>query len=247
MRRILGAVTSAVLVLGSLSGCGTTSGGESVGSIVDFSAIDESSIHFVQLEEPAAEDAVVTMTFQLPEEKSATISAVLYPEYAPNTVSNFIARVEEGYYNDKYVFSIQRDLFFLGGSSVDGSEWKTDTDEPIENEISQDLWPITGALCSVSYEDDYGDSRFMVINNYTIDAALEQECHAVGFPENVLEIMKEKGGVPTVWGQYTIFGQVVEGLEHVETVMSQSYDFTTYKPLAEIPITDIYMTTYGEL
>lgn len=61
-----------------------------------------------------------------------------------------------------------------------------------------------------------------------------------------MEKFKEIGGVPTVWGQYTIFGQVIEGIDVIEKVMEVPYDFTNYKPIEAVTITDITMTTYQE-
>lgn len=245
MKKWIVAVAAVASSLTVLTACGGQEEAPS-GSIVDFSKVDESSIQYVQLQKPenGQQMAVINLTFH--DQSTGTIKAVLYPDYTPKTVQNFINRVNEGYYNNSSVFSIQQDLFFLAGSNEAGHAWKTDDGEPIPNEYSQDLWPFTGALCAVGDNADTSDSRFMIINDYQVPESLEQEAESVGFPKSVMEKFKEIGGVPTVWGQYTIFGQVIEGIDVIEKVMEVPYDFTNYKPIEAVTITDITMTTYQE-
>lgn len=239
-------MVSAAAVLSSLmlmTGCQVE---EPTGSMVDFSQVDESTINYVQLEKPEAGQQMVEIHFQFHDESTGVIKAVLYPEYAPNTVQNFINRINEGYYENSSVFSVQQDLFFLAGSNENGTAWKTDTGEPIPNEYSQDLWPFTGALCAVGDNADGSDSRFMIINDYEVPESLEEEAESVGFPMSVMEKFKELGGVPTVWGQYTIFGQVIEGMDVIEKIMQVPYDFTNYKPIEPVTITSMILTSYQE-
>jgi hypothetical protein len=57
--------------------------------------IDESTLKLAQLEEPKAGDTVAVIKTSL-----GDISVRLYPEYAPNTVENFISLAEKDYYDN---------------------------------------------------------------------------------------------------------------------------------------------------
>lgn len=50
-------------------------------------------------------------------ENYGTIKAELYPQYAPNTVSNIVALVESGYYNNKVIYGKDLICLYLGRDS----------------------------------------------------------------------------------------------------------------------------------
>ena len=52
------------------------------------------------------------VTFEL--ENYGNIKIELYPEYAPNTVANFIKLVEKGYYNDKVIYGKDEVCLYVG-------------------------------------------------------------------------------------------------------------------------------------
>lgn len=57
-----------------------------------------------------------------------TVKFELYPEYAPNTVSNIIALIEKGYYNNKIVYGKDDVSLYLGRTDK-----KEETEENAEN------------------------------------------------------------------------------------------------------------------
>ena len=96
----------------ALSGCFGFGGGQDEGlNRNPVRTFDYSTMHLVQLEDPYDGQplAVIETTF-------GTIKAVLYPQYAPNTVQNFIDRANEGYYNGKDVYGILQSSLFMTGA-----------------------------------------------------------------------------------------------------------------------------------
>ena len=54
-------------------------------------------------------------TFEI--ENYGTVKIELYPEYAPNTVANFIKLIENGYYNGKVIYGKDDMCMYLGRNS----------------------------------------------------------------------------------------------------------------------------------
>ncbi|MBQ8010657.1 MAG: peptidylprolyl isomerase, partial [Oscillospiraceae bacterium] len=76
-----------------------------------YTYVDVNTMELVQLEEPEEGDpvAVINTTY-------GEFRAVLYPEYAPQTVENFIALAKSGYYDDTYVFEQKQDVYAAAGA-----------------------------------------------------------------------------------------------------------------------------------
>lgn len=209
---------------------------------------DFSSVTLVQLEEPkdGAKLAVIDTSL-------GTITAVLYPEYAPNTVNNFIALADEGYYDGLPVAAVSNDIYFLAGAkeNEDGKYWKTITGEPIKNEYSPNLWSFKGALLAYNDNLGFGDSRFFICNEMEIS---EDEMEYINsnktesgdevVPQKIFDAYIEKGGVLGFFAAYTVFGQTIDGMDVVEKIVSAKVDEETNKPVEDIIINKITITEY---
>ena len=67
------------------------------------------------------------------------------------------------------------------------------------------------------------------------DKVEEQTDHRVKMTEELLDLYRKTGGTPHLDGQYTVFGQVTEGLdvvERIQQVMTDDYD----RPVDDIRI-----------
>lgn len=207
--------------------------------------IDFDTIELVQLNEPDDDDTVAVIKTSLGE-----IKAVLYPEYAPNTVNNFIQLAQSGYYDNTYVFRTNENVYFAAGSpNQDGSlnDGYNKENENIANEYHQNLWPFKGALCAVS-SSGYGGSRFLFVNSIEFTDEIKEGL--LSSSENTLlaDAFIEHGGVPNYAQQMTIFGQAYEGLDIVELISSKESDPDNENiPYEEIMIESVEISTYGEL
>lgn len=208
---------------------------------------DYSKMELIQLEEPEeGQTAAVIHT------SMGDITAVLYPEYAPNTVTNFINRANDGYYDNTIIYAIPETVYAITGSSEkDGTDGVTDDGNPIENEYTQNLWPFRGALCSFYTEMGYGDSRYFIVNTMEMtDEDIESMREITNsddeqlLPDELIDAFVENGGMPTIMGLYTVFGQVVDGWDVFEKIISAECDEETYAPLEEIVISHVEITEY---
>ena len=77
---------------------------------------DYSTMKLVQFDEPYDGQPTADIETTL-----GTFRIVLYPEYCPNTVKNFVDRANEGYYNGKPVYGIYEHSLLTTGA---GNEQK---------------------------------------------------------------------------------------------------------------------------
>jgi peptidyl-prolyl cis-trans isomerase B (cyclophilin B) len=207
--------------------------------------IDLDTIELVQFEDIADDAQVAVIKTTLGDMK-----AVLYPEYAPNTVQNFINLAQSGYYDGTYIFRIQDEAYFAGGSpNTDGSldDDYDEESEKIANEFHQNLWPFKGAICSLSEFKNCSGSRFVVVDSIEFTDEIKEEM--LSSSENTLlsDAFIEHGGVPNYSQQMTVFAQIYEGLDIVDVISSQDSDpDNEYQPYEEIIINSIEISTYGE-
>ena len=73
--------------------------------------IDVDTLEFVQDQEIPEHSQIAVIDTSLGE-----IRAVLYPEYAPQTVAQFVRLAQEGYYDNTYIFEAKNDVYFAAGS-----------------------------------------------------------------------------------------------------------------------------------
>ncbi|MBE6875153.1 MAG: peptidylprolyl isomerase [Ruminococcus sp.] len=226
--------------------------------------IDPDTLEFVQIQEipDGAPTAVI-------ETSLGEIRAVLYPEYAPNTVSQFISLAEQGWYDNTYIFEAKNDVYFAAGSGDSAGTLKTppvfDNQEKVPQELHQNLWPFRGALCSLTTSTDtsfskrlfknetyYTGSRFMFLNSvdFSDEEFVTQFREASGSEELANNFLK-LGGVPNFSQQVTVFGQAYSGFDVIQQITSvqlaeednqQGYT----PPLEEIKILSVKISSYSQ-
>lgn len=223
MRNILkkAAAIAAVTGVFMLSGCFGLGGDQDL-TPSPVRTYDYSQMHLVQLDEPYEGQPTAEIETTL-----GTIKAVLYPEYAPNTVSNFVNRANEGFYNGKDIYCILQKAMFMSGAENDKkNSGVTEDGELIANEYSVNLWPLKGAICSFNGHPGYGDSRFFVLNEKKLEDKELEDLRAFrsnndeALPEELINAFLEKGVVIDFSGGYTIFAQTIEGFDVIEKICS---------------------------
>lgn len=208
---------------------------------------DYSQLEFIQFEEPEEGQPVAVI-----KTSKGDMTAVLYPEYAPNTVDNFINRANDGYYDNTKVFGMVGSYYIATGSaSEDGSTGVTNDGNFIENEYTPKLWPFKGALCSFSTTIGYSDSRYMIFNELKLTDEDIAELKAITnsekeqlFPDELIDAWVEHGAVPQYSGVLTVFGQIIDGIEVLEDILAVGSDDETYKPNEDITVYTVEITEY---
>lgn len=188
------------------------------------------------------------------ETTQGTFKAVIYEDKAPDVCKYFKKLVNDGYYDDTYVFSVEKDTYFLGGSKAPDGTDTDDTDKKtLDKEISADLWPFKGALISFGGKNDkfissnVSGSRILFVGSVEFTDEFIAELNSASDNKEVNKAFEEMGGIPNFTKQYTIFGQVYDGMDVFEKICgSEPTDSSNAQPAQEIKFTKVYMSTYGE-
>lgn len=228
------------------------------------------NVKFVQYEEYSDDTDVVVYETNL-----GTFKAALFEDEAPDYVKYYKKLVEDGYYNDTYVFGVVTGnedenkgdhLYFTGGAkSADGETTDDTNTETIDAEISPNMWTFKGALGSfvgtdglLFWKKNVAGSSVMFFGNSITSEEKKKEVKSKDKIdtdlEDVYSELSEKlcsyGGVPEASQQYTIFGQVCDGWEAYNKILSaevKDIDDDEYQPLDDIKFTKVYLTTWGEI
>lgn len=173
-------------------------------------------------DEEITENPIVTMEI----EDYGTIKIELYPEYAPNTVANFVNLIESGFY-DGLTFHRLVPGFVLQGGDPDGDgtggpgytiDGEFKANGYTQNTLSHDKGVISMAR---SMDYDSAGSQFFIVLDDSAKSSLD--------------------------GMYAGFGRVTEGMEILEEIEANEKiaDDATGALEENITITKVTVDTFG--
>jgi cyclophilin family peptidyl-prolyl cis-trans isomerase len=140
----------------------------------------------------AANPKVVIETWE------GSIVIELFPDKAPETVKNFLAYVDDRFYNGTIFHRVIRNFMIQGGGFMPGMKEK-DTRPPIKNEADNGLKNVRGTIAMARTGDPHSATAQFFINVVDNDYLDHKR--------------KTKEG----WG-YTVFGKVTDGIDVVDTI-----------------------------
>lgn len=212
--------------------------------------LDAKDVEIIQFDTPKDDAPVVVF-----ETTMGTYKAVLYPDIVPDYCEYFTGLVNDGYYDDTYIFAVQNGVYFMGGSKTSDGTTNDDTDtKNYERELSPKLWPFKGAIAAFGEEkgiiakETLAGSRLMFIDSVEFNDEFNSQLDSAGGNETLVSAFKEHGGIPNFSQQYTIFAQVIDGMDVYDEICSAEVNNEESKnPMNEIKFKKVYMTTYGEI
>ena len=208
-------------------------------------------IHNFDMPEVGEKIAVITV------KDYGVIKIKLFPEDASKGVENFIGLAEMNYYDEIIFHRVIPNFMIQGGDPRgNGTGGKSIWGDKFEGGTSENLYHFTGA---VAYANSSGTStngsQFYIVN--TPDGYLDMTCAEYytysggqyNWPANVAEKYKEVGGVPFLDGDYTVFGQVFEGMDVVRAIAAVETDqdpnsLTQDKPLTQVMMESVRIEEY---
>ena len=159
--------------------------------------------------EPAGPPMVVVQT------SKGAIKIELYPDKAPETVENFMAYVNAGYYDGTIFHRVIPDFMIQGGGFTPDME-KKETREPVKNEAKNGLKNERGTIAMArTFMPHSATSQFFI--NHVNNAMLDNS---------------EQNG----WG-YCVFGKVVEGMDVVDAIAAVATK--NEGPYQNVPVTPV--------
>ena len=158
------------------------------------------------------------VTFEM--ENGDIMKAELYPEIAPNTVTNFISLVQNGFYDGLIFHSVIRGFMIQGGCPDGpgmGGPGYTIKGEFSQNGFANDLRHTEGVLSMArAMHPDSAGSQFFIMHKNS----------------------------PHLDGAYAAFGKITEGMDIVNKIAETATDYSD-RPLEEQKMKKVTVDTMG--
>lgn len=168
-----------------------------------------------------------------------TIKIQLFESKAPKACENFITHAKDGYYDGLTFHRVIDDFMIQGGDPKgNGTGGESIWDEPFEDEITNDLMPIRGALCMANSGEDTNGSQFFIVQRdyYDIKTVINLRKNTE-LDEELIDYYKEVGGAGHLYGAHTVFGQVFEGMDVIDKIAAVETD------AKDMPVEDVIIET----
>jgi len=151
------------------------------------------------------------------ETSNGTIKIRLFPDFAPKTVENFVGLIEKGYYDGLIFHRVIPDFMVQGGDPTGtGRGGESLWGGKFEDEFSPNLKNVRGALSMANAGPDTNGSQFFIV---------------------------QAPATPWLDGRHSVFGQVFEGMDVVDAIISAERDAAD-KPLEDISMTKVTVETF---
>lgn len=186
----------------------------------------------------AQDDVQVRITTEFGE-----MTVKLYDE-TPQHRDNFVKLVEEAFY-DSLLFHRVIDGFMIQGGDPKSKNAPAGTmlgtgglDYLVPAEIHPELYHKKGALAAarqgdaVNPEKKSSACQFYIVDGkksppnilQTIEQRKTRSGQTFKYPEQAYKDYEEMGGAPHLDGDYTVFGEVIEGLEVIDKIAAVEVD-----------------------
>ena len=154
-------------------------------------------------------------------ENGGVITLELYPEFAPETVNNFLYLIGKKFYNGLTFHRVIEGFMIQGG-------------DPDGNGTGGPGYSIKGEFYSNGVKNDIKHERGVISMARTMvpDSAGSQ-----------FFIMHQNS--PHLDGEYAAFGKVTDGMDVVDEIASVETDYYD-RPLKEVKIKSVTAQTFGE-
>ena len=169
------------------------------------------------------------------------ITVKLYND-TPLHRDNFIKLINEGWYNNSPFHRVINNFMIQGGHNQDGS---VDPGYTIPAEFRANHIHKKGALAAARQGDHVNPKKassgcqfYIVQGQVLTDAHIQMYQQRMGltFTQEQIEAYTTVGGTPHLDGEYTVFGEVVEGLDVIDKIAKVKTGYM------DVPVEAVTMT-----
>ena len=169
------------------------------------------------------------------------ITVKLYND-TPLHRDNFIKLISEGWYENSPFHRVINNFMIQGGQNQDGT---LDPGYKVPAEIRANHIHKKGALAAarqadyVNPEKASSGSQFYIVQGQVLsDAHVQMYQQRLGktFTQEQIDAYTTVGGTPHLDGEYTVFGEVVEGMDVIDKIAGVKTDYQ------DVPVEPVTMT-----
>ena len=169
------------------------------------------------------------------------ITVKLYND-TPLHRDNFIKLINEGWYNNSPFHRVINNFMIQGGHNQDG---RVDPGYTIPAEFRSNHIHKKGALAAARQGDQVNPKKassgcqfYIVQGNVLTEAHIQmyKQRYGLTFTEEQVEAYTTVGGTPHLDGEYTVFGEVVEGLDVIDKIAKVKTGYM------DVPVEAVTMT-----
>ena len=189
-----------------------------------------------QLAKPQAGEQIAVMRTN-----KGDISIRLFPDKAPKTVENFVTHAKNGYYDGIVFHRVIKDFMIQGGDpTATGCGGESIWGAPFKDEFDPSLHNLRGALSMANAGPGTNGSQFFIVQASSVHPNFLSQMKELPdyFPAEAVEAYAQVGGTPHLDYHHTVFGQVFEGMDVVDTIASVATN-PSDKPLEDVVILGI--------
>ncbi|WP_342435207.1 peptidylprolyl isomerase [Lactiplantibacillus plantarum] len=165
------------------------------------------------------------------------IKVQLFPKQAPKSVENFVGLDQKGYYDGIIFHRVIPDFMIQGGDPTGtGMGGESLWGKPFEDEFSQEVFNLRGALSMANAGPNTNGSQFFIVQKPQLDAGMSDQMKQAGYPEEIVTAYGN-GGTPWLDFRHTVFGAVSDGMDIVDKIAA------TETGMQDKPVKDVVIET----
>lgn len=188
-----------------------------------------------QLKKAVSGDTVAIMHTSM-----GDIKIKLFPDKTPKTVENFATHSKNGYYNGLKFHRVIKDFMIQGGDPLGtGMGGESIWGRKFQDEFTPELHNLRGALSMANSGPNTNGSQFFIVQADTAPENMlaQMENLLDSFPREIIDAYKELGGTPWLDFRHTVFGQVYEGMDVVDSIADVK------KNAMDMPLEDVIINS----
>lgn len=170
-----------------------------------------------QLAPPKEGDQIAVITTNM-----GVIKVKLLPEAAPKAVENFKTHAENKYYDGLIFHRVINNFMIQGGDPTGtGAGGESIWGKPFEDEFDAEVHNFRGALSMANGGPNTNGSQFFIVQSSKLPAGMLDKMKEIGddsYSPKVLDAYSKLGGTPWLDYKHTVFGQVIEGMNIVDSI-----------------------------
>ncbi len=230
MKKIISLILTVFLICAVFCGCGSTEKDESVSTtsssehdyeLTESASMTSASEDDYELTDPANPVATITM------DDGSVMLIELFYDTAPNTVKNFIALADSGFYDGLIFHRVIPGFMIQGG-------------DPAGNGTGGPGYNIVGEFSNNGIENDKSHLRGYVSMARRGNPYDPESCYNTAGSQ--FFIVVDDSAASSLDGDYAVFGYCFEGMDVADSIVSQKRDAND-KPLKDQVIKSVRVDT----